>query len=104
MRHCVGLRSLNVRVLSGEQDPERCSAAFADLLLGYLADGRVAPIARSAAAAYLASFLARAAFVPDGVLIASLARLARWCQGYCAEQVRSKPCSERRFVPGLLAT
>lgn len=75
----------------GGQDPERCSAAFADLLLGYLADGRVAPIARSAAAAYLASFLARAAFVPDAVLIASLARLARWCQGYCAEQVCPKP-------------
>ncbi|KAK9835138.1 hypothetical protein WJX81_000692 [Elliptochloris bilobata] len=69
-----------------DKDPERCSRAFTELLLGYVADGRAAPIARSAAAAYLASFLARAAFVPDVVLIASLARLARWCLGYCAEQ------------------
>jgi RNA polymerase I-specific transcription initiation factor RRN3 len=70
------------------QDPARCSAAFADLLLGHVADARGAPIARSAAAAYLASFLARAAFVPDGVLIGALERLARWCLGYCREQVR----------------
>lgn len=62
-----------------------------------MADGRAAPIARSAAAAYLASFLARAAFVPDTVLIHSLERLARWCLAYCHEQVR--PAGPWRSTP-----
>ena len=65
------------------QDPERCSAAFADLLLGYLADGRVAPIARSAAAAYLASFLG--------------------ARGVCAgRRAHRQPGAPGALVPGLL--
>lgn len=38
-----------------------------------------APVVRSAAAAYLASFLARASFVPTGLVLESLHRQLEWC-------------------------
>ena len=44
------------------QDPAHCCRVFVDLLLSRLADERLPPIVRSACAAYLASFLARASF------------------------------------------
>ena len=54
------------------QGPQQCSASFLELLLQRLANPNVAPITRSAAAAYLASFLARANFIPEPLLLNSL--------------------------------
>lgn len=54
------------------QGPQQCSASLLALLLRRLTDPNVAPITRSAAAAYLASFLARAAFVPEALLLQTL--------------------------------
>ena len=45
--------------------PGDCAASFVELLLGRLLDARQPAITRSACAAYLASFLARAAFIPQ---------------------------------------
>ena len=53
------------------QDPVQHSAAFINLLLDRIQDPSTAPISRTASAAYLASFLARATFVPRSVLLAS---------------------------------
>ena len=54
------------------QEPAACSSAFITLLLARLTSPGVAPITRAAAAAYVASFLARAAYVPDELLVQSL--------------------------------
>lgn len=54
------------------QDPVQHSAAFIQLLLDRIQDPSTAPISRTASAAYLASFLARATFVPRSVLLTSL--------------------------------
>ena len=48
------------------------SSSFLQLLLHRLTKPNVAPITRSAAAAYLASFLARASFVPEPLLLQTL--------------------------------
>ncbi|KAK9901703.1 hypothetical protein WJX75_009400 [Coccomyxa subellipsoidea] len=69
-----------------EKDPKHCSVSLVQLLLGQLTSPNVAPITRSAAAAYMASFLARAALVPENVLIEALQALAGWCLAYCQEQ------------------
>ena len=54
------------------QGPQQCSASFLQLLLRRLTDPNVALITRSAAAAYLASFLARASFIPEPLLLDTL--------------------------------
>ncbi len=54
------------------QEPAGCSGALLALLLARLASPNAAPITRAAAAAYTASFLARASFVPDALLVQSL--------------------------------
>ena len=41
---------------------------------------------RAASAAYLASFLARAKFIPADIIIESLCRLAAWCLEYSANR------------------
>lgn len=51
-----------------------------------LADPRQPDITRSAAAAYIASFLARAAFLPEHLLLAAIEKLAGWCMQYCLRQ------------------
>ena len=60
------------------QGPQQCSASFLELLLQRLTNPNVAPITRSAAAAYLASFLARANFIPEPLLLDSLQVCASW--------------------------
>lgn len=65
------------------QDSERGSRAFLGRLLQILADSREPAITRSAAASYVASFLARAAFLSDSVLMEHTAKLASWCLSYC---------------------
>lgn len=59
------------------QGPQQCSASFLQLLLQRLTSPNVAPITRSAAAAYLASFLARASFIPEPLLLQTLQACSR---------------------------
>jgi len=56
--------------------------------MSVLKDTRQPPVVRSAAAAYIASFLARAAFLPDGVVVDFTVQLADWCLYYCNAQER----------------
>ena len=55
------------------------SGRIADALIERVTDPHHPPAGRLASAAYLASFLARAAFLPPAFLAAALARLHRWC-------------------------
>lgn len=64
------------------EDPARCCGAFATALLARLRDARQPPITRSAAAAYLASFLARCALVPEALVVDVLQQLAKSCGEY----------------------
>ncbi|GBF88999.1 hypothetical protein Rsub_01498 [Raphidocelis subcapitata] len=66
------------------EDPARCCGAFVSALLSRLRDARQAPITRAAAAAYLASFLARCALVPEAVVVDVLSQLAAACTDYAA--------------------
>ena len=66
------------------EDPARCSEAFAGALLARVRDARQAPVARAAAAAYLASFLARCALAPEAVVVGALQQLAAACAEYAA--------------------
>lgn len=52
---------------------------IADALIERVTDPHHPPAGRLASAAYLASFLARAAFLPPAFLAAALARTHRWC-------------------------
>lgn len=47
----------------------RCSASYVQCLVNRMTRPEEAAISRSAAAAYVASFLARAAFCPDGLVV-----------------------------------
>ena len=75
-----------------------CGRSLVEKLLEALMDARSADISRSASAAYLASFLARAAYVPGGLLVEALQRLAQWCLAYCAAQDRLHAAQP---LPGL---
>ena len=77
------------------QGPQQCSASFLQLLLQRLTNPNVAPITRSAAAAYLASFLARASFIPEPLLLQTL-------QVCLLPPVRL--AGQRRYQPCYLAT
>jgi hypothetical protein len=68
------------------QDGESSSRSLLKRLLGVLEDSRQPPITRSAAAAYIASFLARAAFLSDQVVVEYTVQLATWCMRYCTSQ------------------
>ena len=60
------------------------AARVADALVARLTDPHHPPAGRLAAAAYLASFLARAAFLPPAFLAATLRRLSDWCAATAA--------------------
>jgi RNA polymerase I-specific transcription initiation factor RRN3 len=64
------------------EDPRRCCAGFVRALLSRLRDARQPPITRVAAAAYLASFLARCAPVPEPLVVDVLQQLATACSEY----------------------
>ena len=76
------------------QDPEHSSKLYLRRLLSTLTDFRQPDISRSAAAAYIASFLARAAFLPEQVLLEAIEQLARWCLQYCVS-AESQPAAPR---------
>lgn len=60
-------------------------------------DERQPAITRSACAAYLASFLARAAFVPHSIVFQSLVYLTDFCHEYCAA---APPISHTQHLGG----
>ena len=68
--------------------PVYCCRSLLALLLNKLADRNQAPIVRSACAAYIGSFLARAAFVPEVTVIETFHKLADWCMRYAREEDR----------------
>ena len=68
--------------------PEPCCTSFVSLLLHKITDRLQPPITRSAAAAYCGSFLARAGYVPEPLVIEALNRLADWCLRYTREEDR----------------
>lgn len=73
---------------SCRQAPEPRCRAFLRLLINRMVDRQQPPIARSACAAYAASFLARAAFCPEHLVVDSLQRLADYCLRYSREEDR----------------
>ncbi len=73
-------RSCVLQSLSG------CASAFVSFLLKRIHDPNRPAITRTACAAYLASFLARAKFLPKPLLIQSLLSMAQWCADYCKTQ------------------
>ena len=62
---------------------ESCTAGLIDLLLKRIHDPNRPAITRTATAAYLSSFLARAKFVQKPLLVKSLLSMAQWCVNYC---------------------
>lgn len=76
------------------RSPAHCPASLVGLLLDRLRDGRQPPTTRAACAAYLASFLARAAFLPDALVVRSLEDLSAFCADYVAA------CSSRGTSSG----
>lgn len=62
--------------------PDQCGAAFAADLCNIVMAVTRSPNTRMSAAAYVASFLARASFLPLPIISATLARLASWCLAY----------------------
>ena len=68
--------------------PVYCAKSLLHLLLQKLSDKNQAPIVRSACAAYIGSFLARAAFIPEVTVIETFHKLADWCMKYAREEDR----------------
>ena len=73
------------------QDGEESSRLLLKRLLGALEDVRQPAIVRSAAAAYIASFLARANFLSSVVVVEYTVQLAKWCLGYCLQEENATP-------------
>ena len=72
--------------LCAMQSHPGCAATFVTFLFRRIHDPNRPAITRTACAAYLASFLARAKFLPKHLLIRSLLDMARWCSDYCKTQ------------------
>ena len=54
------------------QDPATCSEELLTGLVARLQDGRQPAVLRATCAAYAASFLARASFIPDALVVQAL--------------------------------
>lgn len=68
------------------QNQTSCADAFISFLLKRIRDPNRPAITRTACAAYLASFLARAKFLGKPLLVQSLLDMATWCADYCKTQ------------------
>lgn len=68
------------------QNQTSCAATFVSFLLKRIRDPNRPAITRTACAAYLASFLARAKFLAKPLLVQSLLDMATWCADYCKLQ------------------
>lgn len=77
----------------GLQNQTSCAAAFIAFLLKRIRDPNRPAITRTACAAYLASFLARAKFLPKLLLVQSLLDMATWCADYCKSQDQRQAAS-----------
>lgn len=77
--------------------PATCGANFASLLCDIFVSKSRAPNTRMTTAAYLASYLARAKYLPLFVISASLKRLVDWCLQYTPQQNNEK----KTINPGL---
>lgn len=87
-------------VISGVQDPHTAPESLVASLLSLLTNPATMDTTRSAAAAYLASFLARARFVPPGVIVDALGKLAAWCLAYCTARPAPPPSVGLGGTPG----
>lgn len=68
------------------QNQTSCANAFVSFLIKRIRDPSRPAITRTACAAYLASFLARAKFLAKPLLVQALLDMAAWCADYCKIQ------------------
>ncbi|EEF37967.1 transcription initiation factor ia, putative [Ricinus communis] len=84
-------------------DPENCGVEFAERLRDRFTYGEN-PLTRMSAVAYLASYLARAKFLPIAFVASTLKRLVDWCSEYCRNQDGDmNPKAHRVFYSGCQA-
>ena len=76
--------------------PQEGSQSFIDQLLISIQDTNRSDLIRTASVAYLSSFIARAAFVPYGVIADALQKLVGVCVIYCGKVRPDAPCTEMR--------
>ncbi|XP_042063422.1 RNA polymerase I-specific transcription initiation factor RRN3-like [Salvia splendens] len=85
-------------------DPENCGKLFADALVDIFVNG-VHPEWRMSAVAYLASYLARAKFLPVPLIAIMLERVVDWCSKYCKNWGSDiNPKAQKVFYAGCQAT
>ncbi|PIM98778.1 hypothetical protein CDL12_28738 [Handroanthus impetiginosus] len=85
-------------------DPENCGKMFANVLVNIFMSS-VNPEWRMSAVAYLASYLARAKFVPVSLVAATLESVVNWCFLYCQNQDGDiNPKAHKVFYAGCQAT
>ena len=84
---------------SAFDDTRGLCGRIADALIERVTDPCHPPAGRLASAAYLASFLARAAFLPPAFLAAALARLHRWCAATVAAAANGAVTDVRSDAP-----
>lgn len=85
-------------------DPENCGKMFANALLNIFVSG-VSPEWRMSAVAYLASFLARAKFLPISFVASMLESVVNACFKYCKNQDGDiNPKAHKVFYAGCQAT
>lgn len=82
------------------REPEHCSRSLVRLLLSRVQDSGQPPTLRAACAAYLSSFLARAAFLPQATVTSTLKRLARFCLNYASALFPSREVQLSSGGPG----
>ncbi|KAI4325728.1 hypothetical protein MLD38_031102 [Melastoma candidum] len=86
-------------------DPENCGVSFSKTLVDLFCSD-CPPLTRMSAAAYLASYLSRAMFLSDKVVLTNLKRLVDWCVEYCGihgDDCDLNPEAHRIFYAGCQA-
>lgn len=84
-------------------DPENCGRRFADTLFHKFKSSKY-PEWRMSAVAYLASYLARAKFLPISFVAEYVESLLEWCSSYCSNQGGSiNPKAHKEFYAGCQA-
>lgn len=66
--------------------PEPCCRSLLESLMRHVDNTMVPPLTRSAAAAYIGSFLARAAYVPQHMVVDAIKGLMDWCLQYAKQE------------------
>ena len=66
--------------------PELCCRSLLESLMMHVNNTMVPSLTRSAAAAYIGSFLARAAYVPQGLVVEGIKGLLDWCLQYAKDE------------------